>query len=47
MKLKTLGLLLTIAGAGIGVASSVVGSKQQSQEIKKAVSEEVAKQTSK
>ena len=47
MKLKTLGLLLTIAGAGIGVASSVVGSKQQDQAISEAVKKEVAKQTSK
>ena len=47
MKLKTLGLLLTVVGAGVSVASSVVSGKQQDEAIKKAVSEEVAKQTSK
>lgn len=47
MKLKTLGILLTVAGAGVSVASSIVSGKQQDETIKKAVSEEVAKQTSK
>ena len=42
--LKGLGLALTIGGALIGVASTLVGSKQQENLINKKVSEEVTKQ---
>ena len=47
MKLKTIGLLLTVVGAGVSVASSVVSGKQQDQTISEAVKKEVAKQLNK
>ena len=45
--LKVLGLGLTIGGAIIGIASSVVGSKQQERLISDKVAKEVAKQLTK
>lgn len=45
--LKGLGLALTFGGAIIGIASSIVGSKQQETLITKKVSEEVTKQLGK
>lgn len=40
--LKTAGIVLTIVGAGISVASALVGSKQQENLIDKKVNEAIA-----